>query len=173
MPLPRTPYSAAITAVEHYLPDKVVTNADIEKLVDTSDEWITTRTGIKQRHVAEKFEMTSDLACEAAKNALEDAKIKATDVDLNIVVTTTPDDPFPATAVKVKSRLSITGGAACDILAAFSGFIYSLSFSCIEKCFDSNRTPIRRSQESIFQKWKTVYEIQKNQRHRRSEKWRK
>ena len=110
-----------------YLPKNFITNDELAEIIDTSDEWITTRTGIKQRHVAEKSEMTSDLACEAAKNALEDAKIKASDVDLVIVGTTTPDDTFPATAVKVQSRLAIKGGAAFDIQAACSGFIYALS----------------------------------------------
>ena len=110
-----------------YLPKKFITNDELADIIDTSDEWITSRTGIKQRHVADKTEMTSDLACEAAKNALENAKIKATDVDLIIVGTTTPDDTFPATAVKVQSRLALKGGAAFDIQAACSGFIYALS----------------------------------------------
>ena len=109
------------------LPGKVVTNDDIAKMVDTSDEWITTRTGIKQRHFVEENEMTSDLAYEAAKRALENAGIDAKDVDLIVVGTTTPDDTFPATAVKVQSRLGLNGGAAFDVQAACSGFIYALS----------------------------------------------
>ena len=112
-----------------YLPKNFITNDELAEIIDTSDEWITTRTGIKQRHVAEKSEMTSDLACEAAKNALEDAKIKARDVDLVIVGTTTPDDTFPATAVKVQKHLELKGGAAFDIQAACSGFIYALSIA--------------------------------------------
>ena len=112
-----------------YLPSKVVTNDDIAKKVDTSDEWITTRTGIKQRHFAEENEMTSDLAYEAAKRALENAGIDAKAVDLIVVGTTTPDDTFPATAVKVQSRLGLNGGAAFDVQAACSGFIYALSIA--------------------------------------------
>ena len=111
------------------LPGKVVTNDDIAKKVDTSDEWITTRTGIKQRHFVEENEMTSDLAYEAAKRALENADIDAKDVDLIVVGTTTPDDTFPATAVKVQSRLGLNGGAAFDVQAACSGFIYALSIA--------------------------------------------
>ena len=111
------------------LPGKVVTNDDIAKMVDTSDEWITTRTGIKQRHFVEENEMTSDLAYEAAKRALENAGIDAKDVDLIVVGTTTPDDTFPATAVKVQSRLGLNGGAAFDVQAACSGFIYALSIA--------------------------------------------
>ena len=110
-----------------YLPKEFMTNDELAEIIDTSDEWITSRTGIKQRHVAEKSEMTSDLAYEAAKSALENANIKATDVDLIIVGTTTPDDTFPATAVKVQSRLGLKGGAAFDVQAACSGFIYALS----------------------------------------------
>ena len=111
------------------LPGKVVTNDDIAKKVDTSDEWITTRTGIKQRHFVEENEMTSDLAYEAAKRALENADIDAKDVDLIVVGTTTPDDTFPATAVKVQSRLGLNVGAAFDVQAACSGFIYALSIA--------------------------------------------
>ena len=110
-----------------YLPKKFITNDELAEIIDTSDDWITSRTGIKQRHVADKSEMTSDLAYEAAKCALEDAKITASDVDLIIVGTTTPDDTFPATAVKVQSRLGLKGGAAFDIQAACSGFIFALS----------------------------------------------
>ena len=110
-----------------YLPKKYLTNDQMAKIVDTSDEWITTRTGIKRRHVAEDWEMTSDLAYEAAKNALEHAGIVVADIDLIIVGTTTPDDTFPATAVKVQSRLGLSSGAAFDIQAACSGFIFALS----------------------------------------------
>jgi len=110
-----------------YLPATVVTNDELTKRVDTSDEWITSRTGIKQRHVAGEEEMTSDLALGAAERALEDAGIDAKEVELIVVGTTTPDDTFPATAVKVQSKLGLKSGAAFDVQAACSGFIYALS----------------------------------------------
>ncbi len=110
-----------------YMPENVVTNKDLEKKVDTSDEWIVSRTGIRQRHIAEDGEMTSDLAYRAAIRATDNAGIKPQDVDLIVVGTTTPDDTFPAVAVKVQSRLGLTGGAAFDVQAACSGFIYALS----------------------------------------------
>ena len=123
------PIISEVKGCGSYLPKKFVTNHELAKIIDTSDEWITTRTGIKQRHVAEETEMTSDLAFEASKKALEDAEIKASDVDLVIVGTTTPDDTFPATAVKVQKHLELKGGAAFDIQAACSGFIYALSIA--------------------------------------------
>ena len=110
-----------------YLPENVVTNEDLAKKVDTSDEWIVSRTGIRQRHIAQDGEMTSDLAYQAAKRAVENAGIEQQDIDLIVVGTTTPDDTFPAAAVKVQSRLGLTGGAAFDVQAACSGFIYALS----------------------------------------------
>ena len=110
-----------------YLPENVVTNEDLAKKVNTSDEWIVSRTGIRQRHIAQDGEMTSDLAYQAAKRAVENAGIEQQDIDLIVVGTTTPDDTFPAAAVKVQSRLGLTGGAAFDVQAACSGFIYALS----------------------------------------------
>ena len=110
-----------------YLPENVVTNEDLAKQVDTSDEWIVSRTGIRQRHIVQDGEMTSDLAYQAAKRAVKDAGIEQQDIDLIVVGTTTPDDTFPAAAVKVQSRLGLTGGAAFDVQAACSGFIYALS----------------------------------------------
>ena len=110
-----------------YLPENVVTNEDLAKKVDTSDEWIVSRTGIRQRHIAQDGEMTSDLAYQAAKRAVESAGIDQQDIDLIVVGTTTPDDTFPAAAVKVQSRLGLTAGAAFDVQAACSGFIYALS----------------------------------------------
>ncbi len=109
-----------------YLPSKVLTNADIEKIVETSDEWIRTRTGISQRRIAAETENTSDLAAEAAKNALADAGLKPTDIDLILVATMTPDMPCPATACLVQAKLGAPQAAAADISAACSGFVYGL-----------------------------------------------
>lgn len=110
-----------------YLPENVVTNEDLAKKVDTSDEWIVARTGIRQRHIVQDGEMTSDLAYHAAKRAIDSAGIDPKGIDLVVVGTTTPDDTFPAAAVKVQSRLGLSGGAAFDVQAACSGFIYALS----------------------------------------------
>lgn len=110
-----------------YLPANVVTNEELAKRVDTSDEWIRQRTGITQRHIIAKDETTSDMALAAAREALADAGITPADLDLIILATTTPDDTFPATAVKVQSALGMTHGAAFDVQAVCSGFIYALS----------------------------------------------
>jgi 3-oxoacyl-[acyl-carrier-protein] synthase-3 len=109
-----------------YLPEKILTNHDLEKMVDTNDAWIMERTGIKKRHIAAEGENTSDLAAHAAKNALAHAGIEAEDIDLIIVATTTPDNTFPATATKVQDMLG-TKGAAFDMQAVCAGFIYALS----------------------------------------------
>ena len=110
-----------------YLPERVVTNAELAKTVDTSDEWIVERSGIRQRHIASDGQFTSDLALKAAERALEHASIKAKNVDMVIVATTTPDNTFPATATKVQHNLGMTSGAAFDIQAVCSGFIFALS----------------------------------------------
>ena len=110
-----------------YLPAKILTNYDLAKMVDTSDAWIEERTGIKVRHIAREGETTSDLAYEAALKAIAHAGIKATDIDLVIVATTTPDETFPSTATKIQARLNMLKGAAFDIQAVCSGFIYGLS----------------------------------------------
>ena len=110
-----------------YLPERVVTNAELAKTVDTSDEWIVERSGIRQRHIASDGQFTSDLALKAAERALEHASIKAENVDMVIVATTTPDNTFPATATKVQHNLGMTTGAAFDIQAVCSGFIFALS----------------------------------------------
>ena len=112
-----------------YLPDKIVTNHDLSKRLNTSDEWITTRTGIKQRHIANKNQLNSDLAYEAAKKAIKDSKIKISDIDLIIVATSTPDHTFPSTATKVQAKLGIKKGFAFDVQAACTGFIYALSIA--------------------------------------------
>ncbi|MGD1954165.1 MAG: beta-ketoacyl-ACP synthase III [Sphingomonadales bacterium] len=111
----------------HYLPANCVSNDALADKVETSDEWIIARTGIRQRHLAAEGQFTSDLAIEAAKAALEDAGVDSADVDLILVATTTPDDTFPATATKVQAGLSMTHGMAFDIQAVCSGFVYALS----------------------------------------------
>lgn len=116
-----------IAGVGHYVPSKVLTNADLERMLDTSDEWITTRTGMKERHVAATDQPTSAIACEAARNALANAGIAASDIDCVIVATVTPDYAFPATACIVAAKLGITGKPAFDMEIACSGFIYGLT----------------------------------------------
>lgn len=110
-----------------YLPAKVMTNADLAQIVDTSDEWITERTGIKSRHIAADGELTSDLAYNAAIAAMAHAGVTADELDLIVLATATPDNTFPATAVKVQARLGMTRGAAFDVQAVCSGFVYALS----------------------------------------------
>ena len=116
-----------ITGCGSFLPENIVTNSDLTKLVNTTDEWITARTGISQRHIAVEGQNTSDLAFEAAKKALNSAGIKASQVDTLILATTTPDRTFPATATKVQAMLGMASGAAFDVQAVCSGFIYGLS----------------------------------------------
>ena len=108
-----------------YLPSRVVTNEELAARVDTSDDWIVQRTGIRQRHVAAAGEHTSDLAEAAAQQALERAGIKATELDLIVLATATPDNTFPATATKVQARLGMTGGFAFDVQAVCTGFVYA------------------------------------------------
>ena len=110
-----------------YLPKNVLTNADLESTLDTTDEWITTRTGIKKRHIVAEDEFTSDLAYEAAKIAISDANIQSSEIDLILVATTTPDKIFPSTACILQKKLGIDECAAFDIQAVCSGFIYALS----------------------------------------------
>ena len=110
-----------------YLPKNIVTNQELSETVDTSDEWIWSRTGIRRRHIAAEGEFTSDLARPAALRAIENAGIKSTDLDLIIVGTTTPAEIFPAPAVTLQGQLGLMGGAAFDIQAVCSGFIYGLS----------------------------------------------
>ena len=110
-----------------YLPERVVTNADLAKKMDTSDEWIQQRTGIRQRHIAADGEMTSHLALKASQRALEHAGLKASDLDLIVLATATPDETFPATATRVQAALGMTKGAAFDVQAVCAGFVYGLS----------------------------------------------
>lgn len=118
-----------IIATGSALPERVVTNADLEKFVETSDEWIRTRTGISQRHIAADGETTGDLAFQAARQALEAAGVQASELDLIILGTTTPDIIFPSTACLVQHRLGANGCAAFDVNAACSGFVYALGIA--------------------------------------------
>jgi 3-oxoacyl-[acyl-carrier-protein] synthase-3 len=118
--------TCSITGVGSYVPAKILTNADLEKMVETSDEWIITRTGIKQRRLAAKDEFTSDLAAHAAQRAMKKAGVTADQIDLIVVATITPDMPFPATACIVQQKIGARRAAAFDLEAACSGFIYGL-----------------------------------------------
>lgn len=114
-----------VRGVGSYLPERVITNDELSKTLDTSDEWIQQRVGIKQRHVAADGEFTSDLAVRAARRALDDARLSPDEIDLIIVATTTPDLTFPATAAIVQQKLGMHHGAAFDIQAVCSGFVYA------------------------------------------------
>jgi 3-oxoacyl-[acyl-carrier-protein] synthase III len=118
--------NSRIIGTGSYLPEKILTNADLEKIVDTSDEWIRSRTGIRSRHIAADGELTSDLALPAAQKALQSAGVAAGDIDMIIVATTTPDMIFPSTACILQSRLGIAGCPAFDLQAVCSGFVYAL-----------------------------------------------
>lgn len=118
---------SVLKGIGSYLPKKILTNNELEATIDTTDVWIRERTGITQRHIAAQNEYTSDLAVVAAKNALQDANMSIQDIDLIIVATTTPDYTFPSTATIVQKKLGIKHGAAFDIQAVCSGFIYGMS----------------------------------------------
>lgn len=120
------PQPVGILGLGYYLPSKILTNADLERMIETSDEWIRTRTGIRERRIAAEGENTSDLSVEAAKAALNHAGLKPTDLDLILVATMTPDMPCPATACIVQSKLGAPQAAAADVAAACSGFLYGL-----------------------------------------------
>jgi len=117
---------AKITALGTYVPPRLLTNADLEKMVDTNDQWIRERTGIRQRHLVDKGVATSDLACEAAREALANVRISAADVEAIIIGTVTPDMLFPSTACIVQDKLGARGAWGFDLSAACSGFVYAL-----------------------------------------------
>src|SRR2546423_5593699 len=121
--------TCSITGVGSYVPEKILTNADLEKMVETSDEWITTRTGIKERRMAAKDQFTADLGTQAALRALKQAGATAEQIDLIIVATITPDMPFPSTACLIQQKLGARRAAAFDIEAACSGFIFGLEIA--------------------------------------------
>ena len=118
---------SAITGVGVHAPERLLTNADLEKMVETSDQWIQERSGIKTRHVAEPGTTTHSLAYEAAKKALDNAGVSASDLDLIVCATSSPDAPFPSVACRVQEKLGVPGAAAFDLLAACTGFVYALS----------------------------------------------
>jgi 3-oxoacyl-[acyl-carrier-protein] synthase-3 len=122
-----TVYRSVVRGVGSYLPARTLTNAELATMVDTSDEWIVQRTGIRERHVAAKDEKTSDLAIAAARAALANAGLTASDIDLIVLATSTPDLTFPATATTVQAALGITRGAAFDLQAVCSGFVFAIS----------------------------------------------
>ena len=118
-----------ITGTGGYLPEKVLSNKDLEKMIETSDQWIQDRTGIRERHIAAEGETTCDLAEKAARLAIEAAGIAISDIDLIIVATTTPDKIFPSTACLLQKRLGVHGTAAFDVQAVCSGFVYALTIA--------------------------------------------
>jgi 3-oxoacyl-[acyl-carrier-protein] synthase III len=120
-------HRAIIEGVGSYLPERVLTNEELARTVDTSDEWIVERTGIRERRIAAPGELTSDMAVAAARAALENAQTGIDEIDLVLVATSTPDQTFPATATAVQAKLGITRGAAFDLQAVCSGFVYALT----------------------------------------------
>ena len=126
-PADRIPVQIAGTG--SYVPDKVLTNQDLERMVNTTDEWIVTRTGIKERRIASDRQSTSDLAAEAALRALKDAHVKPQELDLIIMATVTPDMAFPATACYVQKKIGASNAVAFDISAACSGFLYAMDIA--------------------------------------------
>ena len=125
----KTQRTVSIIGTGSYLPEKILTNEDLSKIVETSDEWITSRTGIKARRIAAKDEHTSDMAAKAALKAIEQAGISATDIDLILVATATPDMLFPATACFVQKEIGATKAACLDISAACAGFLFGLEIA--------------------------------------------
>lgn len=120
-------YNAGILGMGHSYPEGILTNADLEKIVETSDEWITSRTGIKQRHKAADNEYTSQFGTTAARQALERAKLQPEDVDIIICATTTPDQIMPSTGALIQAQIGATNAAGMDVFAACSGFLYGLT----------------------------------------------
>lgn len=115
-----------VLGVGHYAPDNIVTNKDLEKIVDTTDEWIRSRTGIEERRIAKDDEDSSDMAYEAAKRALDNAGVSADEIDLILVATVTPDSPFPSVSCMIQEKLGATQAAAMDLGAACAGFMYAM-----------------------------------------------
>jgi len=124
---PRVPLRARISSLATYVPPRVLTNAELEKMVNTSDEWILQRTGIRERHIVDEGVATSDLAAEASRRALAKAGLTAADIDFIVVATTTPDTLFPSTACRVQDKIGATSAWGFDLFAACSGFTYALT----------------------------------------------
>jgi 3-oxoacyl-[acyl-carrier-protein] synthase-3 len=116
-----------ITGTGSYLPERILTNAELERSIDTTDEWIFTRTGIRERHIVAEGQYTSDMALEAAKKAIEAANIHIQSIDLIVLATTTPDRTFPSTACLLQQKLGIINCPAFDLQAVCSGFVYALA----------------------------------------------
>ena len=127
MTTPQKTTRSVVLGIGSYLPEKIVTNDDLAKIVDTSDEWIRERSGIHQRHIAADGQTTSDLAIKAANRALQDAGVDAQEIDLIVLATSTPDNTFPATATKVQAALGINHGSAFDVQAVCSGFVFAMN----------------------------------------------
>jgi 3-oxoacyl-[acyl-carrier-protein] synthase-3 len=144
-----------ISSVGKYLPKRIMSNLELSSIVDTSDEWIQTRTGIKQRHIASKDESTSLLAIKASENALEKSNLSGEDIELIIVATMMPDSPFPATACKVQNLLNAKNAAAFDMSAACTGFIYSIEIAAqfIKTGFYKNALVVGSEVFSRFIDW--------------------
>lgn len=123
----QTEFRSVVTGIGGYLPERILTNEDLSKMVDTDDKWITERTGIKSRHIAADGELTSDMGVKAALKAMEDAGVSADDIDLIVCATATPDKTFPATAAIIQAKLGIQQGAAFDIQAVCSGFVFAMA----------------------------------------------
>ncbi len=145
-----------VVGVGSYLPKKVLTNSDLEKIVDTSDEWITTRTGIKERRIADKDVAVSDMAKEASTEALKSAGLKADDIELIIVATITPDMPLPSTACILQSKLDAKKAVCFDIGAACAGFIYAIATAeaFIKSGLYKNALVVGSEKLSAFTDWK-------------------
>ena len=124
-----TRIESRFAGVGSYLPENIVTNADLEARVDTNDEWIRSRTGIAQRHIAADNEATSDIAAAAARRALDDAGVSADAIDLIVVATVTPDKTFPSVAAHVQAKIAAGPGMAFDVSAACGGFVYALNLA--------------------------------------------
>lgn len=125
----KTPYRSRIAGIGSYLPEKILSNLDLEKMVDTNDQWIRERTGIERRHIAADGEYTSDLCLKATEKALADAGLKSSDLDLILVATVSPDQVMPNTASVVQHKLGISNVPCLDISAACSGFVYGISIA--------------------------------------------
>ncbi|MDB4294496.1 beta-ketoacyl-ACP synthase 3, partial [Akkermansiaceae bacterium] len=147
--------AVTIAGTGSYLPEKVMTNEDLSKIVDTNDEWIFSRTGIRERRIAAEGEFTSHLATKAAEKALEDSGIAAEDIDLIIVATITPDTLTPATACYVQENLGAKKAVAFDISAACSGFLYAMKLAkrMIEGGASTNALIIGAEKLSAFVNW--------------------
>ncbi len=125
----RTPFRSKIAGIGSYLPKKILSNSDLEKMVETNDQWIRERTGIERRHLAAEGEYTSDLCLHATERALQDAKMNSSDLDLILIATSTPDQVMPNTATVLQHKLGISGIPCLDVSAACSGFVYAISIA--------------------------------------------